>query len=62
VTTSSIGDLLHFVVGHSAFDSHAAVRFEDFSFRLQNNINDLSLKGNISWAASAAHVLESGGR
>lgn len=50
----------HVVLGHSRFDSRAAIAFESFGFRMQNSIDDLSLKGNLSWTPSAAHQIEFG--
>jgi hypothetical protein len=47
----------HFVLGHSHFDSRATIAFEDFGFRMNNGIDDLSLKGNLSWTPSAAHEI-----
>jgi hypothetical protein len=51
----------HFVLGHSAFDSRATFAFEDFAFRSKNRIDDLSLKGSLTWTPSAAHVVDLGG-
>lgn len=50
----------HFVLGHSRFDSRATIAFEDFGFRMENSIDDLSLKGNLSWTPSAAHQIDFG--
>lgn len=51
----------HFVLGHSAFDSRATFAFEDFAFRSKNRIDDLSLKGSLTWTPSAAHIVDVGG-
>ena len=51
----------HFVLGHSHFDSRAAVAFQDFSFQETDRINDLSLKGSLAWTPTAAHKLDFGG-
>ena len=50
----------HFVLGHSRFDSRAIIAFEDFGFRMKNSIDDLSLKGNLSWTPAAAHKIDFG--
>jgi hypothetical protein len=50
----------HFVLGHSRFDSRAIIAFEDFGFRMKNSIDDVSLKGNLSWTPSAAHQIDFG--
>jgi hypothetical protein len=50
----------HLVLGHSRFDSRATIAFEDFGFRMKNSIDDLSLKGNLSWTPSAAHQIDFG--
>ncbi len=50
----------HFVIGHSNFDSHAEFAFQDFAFKTNNRIDDLSFKGNLSHAPSAEHLIEFG--
>lgn len=50
----------HFVLGHSAFDSRATFAFQDFAFRTKNEIDDLSLKGSVTWTPNASHVLDVG--
>lgn len=50
----------HFVVGHSTFDSKADFAFQDFAFHTRNRIDDLSFKGDVTHAPSAAHMIEGG--
>ncbi len=51
----------HFVLGHSSFDSRAEVAFRDFAFKMDNRIDDLSMKGNLSYTTSASHLVDFGG-
>ena len=51
----------HFLLGRSRFDSKAVFSFTDFAFQMHNQIDDLSLKGSLSYAPSADHMVEFGG-
>ncbi len=50
----------HFVLGSSRFTSLGEVSFQDFRFKMKDEIRDLAGKGNLSYAPSEAHQLEFG--
>jgi hypothetical protein len=50
----------HFLVGGSRFSSVVSATFQDFSLQVANEIEDLSLKGNLSYAPSVGGVLDFG--
>lgn len=50
----------HFLIGGSRFHSEAIVRFQDLEFKSRNQIDDISLKGNLSHAPSANHLIDFG--
>jgi len=50
----------HFLVGGSRFISEVSATFQDFSLRVANEIEDISVKGNLSYAPSVGGVLEFG--
>jgi hypothetical protein len=60
--THPIGGRLfsHFLIGGSRFISDVSATFQDFSLKVSNEIEDVSLKGNLSYARSEGEVLEFG--
>jgi hypothetical protein len=60
--THPVGSQLfsQFLVGGSRFISEASATFQDFRLRVANEIEDVSVKGNLSYAPSAGAVLDFG--
>jgi len=60
--THPIGGQLfsHFLIGGSRFISDVSATFQDFSFRVANEIEDISVKGNLSYARSEGEIVEFG--
>ena len=60
--THPIGSRLfsHFLIGGSRFISDVSAVFQDFSFSMANEIEDVSVKGNLSYARSEGEILEFG--
>ncbi|MBD3161704.1 MAG: TonB-dependent receptor plug domain-containing protein [Candidatus Eisenbacteria bacterium] len=50
----------HFVLGGSRFESKGIIAFQDFEFGMANRIEDISLKGNLSYAPSSRHLIDFG--
>lgn len=50
----------HFVLGASRFNSIGEVAFQDFKFKMKDEIRDFAAKGNLSYAPSADHLLDFG--
>jgi len=50
----------HFLVGGSRFVSEVSVAFQDFRLRVANEIEDISVKGNLSYAPPVGEILDFG--
>lgn len=50
----------HFLLGGSRFHSHGNIAFQDFEFRLRNEIDDTSAKGALSFKPAADHLIDFG--
>lgn len=50
----------HFVLGGSRFKSDNIIGLTNIEFKAYNKIDDLSVKGNLSYTPSPAHVLDFG--
>lgn len=50
----------HFVIGSSHFTSKAEIAFEDFAFRINNKIDDIAAKGNLSYTPAGNHLIDFG--
>lgn len=50
----------HFVLAGSEFNSNTLVRFEDAGFGITNRIDDISLKGMLSYTQSPDHSIDFG--
>lgn len=50
----------HFVFAGSRFDSDSKIIFDDISFGIFNKINDLSLKGSLTYTPSTKHSVDFG--
>ncbi|MCA9726881.1 MAG: TonB-dependent receptor [Candidatus Eisenbacteria bacterium] len=50
----------HFTVGGSSFTSTGEIAFQDFAFRLRNEVRDWAMKGNLSYTPSADHLIDFG--
>jgi len=51
----------HFVLACSRFDSKARLSFQDLEFDMNNEIDDISLKADASYAPDRSHTIEFGG-
>lgn len=50
----------HFVFGGSRFNSVGEVAFQDFKFKMKDEISDFASKGNLTYTPSADHLVEFG--
>lgn len=50
----------HFIFAGSRFRSDTRVRFDDIAFGILNQIDDLSLKGLLTWTPSLRHSMDFG--
>jgi hypothetical protein len=50
----------HFVLGSSRFNSVGEVAFQDFKFKMKDEIRDIASKGNLSYTPSPNHLLDFG--
>jgi hypothetical protein len=49
-----------FMIGRTTFDSRAEVAFRDFTFRMKNEIEDISLKGDLTHTPSPSRRIDFG--